>query len=339
MIGSLLICMVFLRAAKGGYLTSSAVLPVTVGAIAIAVLRSVFMPKYGDEPARFTAFSSAQSFAAFIAALYCIALCSKGLRSSVRIPLCALLAATLFLDGSRIWAIGIALVTLFALLISDARFWVKICGVGIAVAIAAVLAASADQVMAFLAQHAESNRIAAAVSAVYEGDVKSYGLGTYKFRRGLDAKEIGAITDSSPTQLLFGHGTSNGALVITGSLFKADLDPNRLMHNEWLRVIYEWGLIGLILWLMFLGSLTIFAARGVQIDKNGNAKPLLVYIPAFLLGLAGENIIAGAGNAVSVGFLLLIALASISHRQPRPFFRERGVVRISLEPAVSAGER
>ena len=42
--------------------------------------------------------------------------------------------------------------------------------------------------------------------------------------------------------------------------------------------------------------------------------PLLIYLPAFAIGLAGENIIAGAGNDVTVGFLLLIALASVPHR-------------------------
>jgi hypothetical protein len=44
------------------------------------------------------------------------------------------------------------------------------------------------------------------------------------------------------------------------------------------------------------------------------SKPLLIYLPAFALGLAGENIIAGAGNDVSAGFLLLIAFAGVSHR-------------------------
>lgn len=78
--------------------------------------------------------------------------------------------------------------------------------------------------------------------------------------------------------------------------------------------MYEWGIIGLILWVMFFGSTTLFAITGTRKDHAGFAKPLLIYLPAFAIGLAGENIIAGAGNDVTVGFLLLIALASVPHR-------------------------
>jgi hypothetical protein len=97
------------------------------------------------------------------------------------------------------------------------------------------------------------------------------------------------------------------------------LDPNRFFHDEWLRVIYEWGVLGMLLFVTFIGSITVFAYRGFRNDPSGYAKPLLVFMPAFLLGLTGENIIAGAGNAVSVGFLLLIGLASVAHRQFRPY--------------------
>ena len=338
MIGSLLICFVFLRATKSGDLTPAAVVPVTVGAVIMAILRSAFMPTYGDDPARFTAFLSAQGFAAFLVALYCIALCSTTLRARVRIPLCIVLTVALAFDGSRIWAIGIAVSTLLALLVSGVRPWLKICGLGLAILIATVLIGSAERVVNLLAQYAESNRIAAAITAAYEGDTKSYGLGTYKFRRGLETKEIEAIEDSSLPQLVFGHGTSNGGLVVIGYVFQTRFDPNRLMHDEWLRVMYEWGFIGLILWLIFIGSIVLFAYQGVQIDKTGYAKPLLVYMPAFVLGLAGENILAGAGNAVSVGFLLLVALASISHRQGRSS-SIRVEVPVSFEPAVLAKQR
>ena len=73
---------------------------------------------------------------------------------------------------------------------------------------------------------------------------------------------------------------------------------------------------------MFIGSITIYALHGFKSESGEYANPLLAYLPAFLLGLAGENILAGAGSAASVGFLLLIALASVSHRQfTSPTFR------------------
>ncbi|MGA8027669.1 MAG: hypothetical protein WB992_11030 [Bryobacteraceae bacterium] len=319
MVGSLLICFVLLRATKGGYLTPKVVVPVAVGALVIAILRSVFMPAYGDEPARFTAFSSAQYFAAFLAALYCIALCSKALRPGVRIALCLVIVGALILDGSRIWTIGTAIATVAALLLSDLPPWLKICGAGLAAILISVAVGAGDRVISLIASRSQSNRIASAITAAYEGDVKSRGLGTYNLRRGLNFRELQAIANSSPTELVVGHGTSNGALVVTGSVFKAHIDPNRLMHDEWLRVTYEWGIIGLILWLAFFTSIAVFAYQGFRKDRSGHAKPLLIYLPAFLLGLAGENILAGAGNSVSVGFLLLIALASISHRPFRSY--------------------
>lgn len=308
----LIICLMFMRATKSDALAPAIVLPVTVGALALAVLRSAFAPSFEGEPERFKSFSSAQSFAAFLVALYCIALSSKSLRPAVRLPLCGALAAAVIFDGSRLWIMGLVLSTLVALFVSNAAVWMKVCAAGLSLIVPALAIAESDLLLGALAKEASSNRIAAAIIAGYRGDSKSYGLGTYRLRRELDFRALDAISNSGPAQLTFGHGTSNSAL-LAGGLAK-NPDPNRIMHDEWLRVLYEWGLIGMILWLAFLGSITLYAVRGIKGDKGWYAKPLLIYLPAFVLGLAGENIIAGAGNDVSVGFLLVIAFASASRR-------------------------
>ena len=312
MIGSFVICLMFLRATKGRYLTPSVVLPVTIGALVLALLRSLFAPSFQGEPERFKSFSSAQSFAAFLVALYCVALCSKSLRPALRLPLCAALAAAVILDGSRLWMLGLVLSTVVALLVSNAATWMKVCVAGLSLVVLALGIAEGDLVLGLVAREAPSNRIAAAIIAGYRGDSKSFGLGTYRFRRELDFRALDAISNSDAIKLTFGHGTSNSAL-LAGGLAK-NPDPNRIMHDEWLRVLYEWGLVGTVLWLMFLGSITAYAIQGVKQPKGWGSKPLLIYFPAFALGLAGENIIAGAGNDVSIGFLLVIAFASTSHR-------------------------
>ncbi len=313
MAGSLLICLMFMRATKGSYVAPAIVLPVTIGALILATLRSLFMPSFQGEPERFKAFSSAQSFAAFLVALYCLALCSKSLRPAIRLPLCATLALAVILDGSRLWILGIVLSTLVALLVSNTPAWLKVCIAGCSVVVLALVLAEGDLILSLIAREASSNRIAAAITAGYQGDSKSSGLGTYRLRRELDLRAIDAISSSRIEELIFGHGTSNSA-ELAGGLARRP-DPNRIMHDEWLRVMYEWGFVGAILWLLFFGSITLYAAQGVRKNRDGYSKPLLVYLPAFALGLAGENIIAGAGNDVSVGFLLLIALASVSHRR------------------------
>jgi len=114
--------------------------------------------------------------------------------------------------------------------------------------------------------------------------------------------------------LLFGHGTSNGRMV-SGQLSKGIGDPNRAVHNEWLRITYEWGLVGIMLLLLFIGSMMMYAYKGVKRDCRGYAKPLLLYIPAFCLGVTGENIIPGAGHAENIGLLLVIGMAGLSYRR------------------------
>ncbi|HEY7306626.1 MAG TPA: hypothetical protein VH601_21060 [Bryobacteraceae bacterium] len=317
MIALFLICIVFMRATKSGHLTPAVVLPVAAGALILAALRSIFAPAFGGEAERFKSFSSAQSFAAFLVALYAIALCSKSPRLGVRLPLCGILIAALVFDGSRLWMLGLVLSTLVALLLSSAAPWIKVCTVGISAVVATVTIAESDVVLTFLARQAPSNRIAAAIIAGYRGDSKSYGLGTYRLRRELDVRAVTAIGSSGIRELTCGRGTSNSAELAGGLARKPD--PNRIMHNEWLRVAYEWGITGMILWLMFFGSIALYALQGLRKDEGGYSKPLLIYLPAFALGLAGENIIAGAGNDVSAGFLLVIALASISHRVTSQF--------------------
>jgi O-antigen ligase len=204
-----------------------------------------------------------------------------------------------------------------ALAVSASPAWLKICTVGLTVLICVALVAESDPVLGFLALQSRSNRVAAIITALYEGDRTASGLGTLLFRRQLNARTLTALASSSPPQLLFGHGTSNGRFLL-GELNKGIGDPNRAVHNEWLRILYEWGILGLLLWLAFMGSITVFAWQGVRGDPRGYAKPLFVYLPAFWLALLGENILAGAGHAENVGFILLLAIAAISHRRTAP---------------------
>ena len=156
--------------------------------------------------------------------------------------------------------------------------------------------------------------IIAARKHVAEGDMKSSGVGTYLFRKYLYERAFKEIGEASLLQLTFGHGTSNGRL-LRGTLVHGVGDPNRAVHNEWLRILYEWGGVGLGLWFVFIFSMVIYAIEGARKDRLGHARPLLIFIPAFLGGFSTENIIAGAGHAENLGFLLLAALAAVSHRK------------------------
>jgi hypothetical protein len=115
-----------------------------------------------------------------------------------------------------------------------------------------------------------------------------------------------------------------------------------MVHDEWLRAFYEWGFIGFLLWCAFWASIIAYAIKGVRNDLAGRAgawssnagdwqaagrasrrgftagyaKPLMIYVPGLLVALAGENFIAGAGNAMSLGFLMLLGFATLAHRYP-----------------------
>jgi len=312
MLGSLIICLMLTRATKAGYLSFETILPVTCGVIGMAVFHWLFLHSWGGETERFTTFSGAQAFAAFVTAFYCAALFAKTLNPTVRIALCVILITAVVANGSRIWIIGMLLSTLTAIFLSSVKPSIKILTLGATVIVLAVCTIAFDNIMDYVAHKASTNRIAAAITDAYGGNLQSRGLGTYNLRHVLFERTIQGIRSGSTTELILGHGTCNG-YTIAATLSKT-ADPNRAIHNEWLRAMYEWGVIGLSLWTAFILSLLIYAAKGVRGEAAAYAKPLVVYLPAFVLGLTGENIIAGAGNAVSVGLLVLISLATISHR-------------------------
>ncbi len=334
MAGSLLICFVFVRATKGGYLSQTVLVPVTIGTLILGLLCFAFEPAWTGEAGRFTSFMPAQGFASFLGALFCLALCSQALKLQVRIAVCLAIVIALVFNGSRIWFLGILISTVIALLISDLRPWIKFCTLGAIVILASLLIRESSLIVERLGRDASSNRIVAALSAFYEGNSASRGLGTLNFRKTIGATAIERIKESSLSELILGRGTSNAAIV-TGSLYRGYSgygDPNRMLHNEWLRILYEWGIVGFLFWGLFVGSIAVFAFEGIRNDPDGNSKALFAYLPSFLIGLAGENFLAGAGSAMSVGFLLLIGTASIAHRQAR----DRGYQRTRARSAQRA---
>jgi hypothetical protein len=312
LLGSLLICMMLLRASKGGFLNMKTVVPVAVGTFAIATAHWFLLHDWGGEPDRFSTFAGAQSFAAFLTALYCAVVASRALAWPLRLSISAALLFSLLINGSRMWLIGFLASTLLAIFVSEVKTWLKVVSFAATVITASLLILEFYPVMDWIAAQSGSNRIARAVTDMYGGNYRSRGLGTLNLRKQLFRRTIAGIEQSSITEIVFGHGTCNGAL-IAATISKYP-DPNRALHDEWLRAFYEWGIIGLILWLIFIASLVLYAARGVHSIHGDYAKPLLIYLPAFTVGLSGENIIAGAGNAVSVGLLMLIALAGVAHR-------------------------
>ncbi len=312
--GSFLICLAFMRAGKAGVLTPASILvPAVIGVLSLGIMRGIFLPGWGDTSARFSGFTTAQAYASLLASLYALSLGTKAQHPIIRWGLCTILFAGVIADGSRTWVIGLIVSTIVGLLVSNAGTWIKIFGIAAIVLLMVAAILEEAPIIKFVAMEANSNRVADTITAIYEGNIKSTGLGTYEFRRSLYDRAIDALKASTLAELAFGHGTSNGRF-LRGTLVGGVGDPNRAVHDEWLRILYEFGFAGSAIWVAFMGSIVVFAYQGMRKDPNGNAKPLLIYIPAFIGGLSTENVLAGAGHAGNIGFVLLIAVAAAAHR-------------------------
>ena len=115
------------------------------------------------------------------------------------------------------------------------------------------------------------------------------------------------ITAGDLRELLFGRGTSSAAdvaLRIDPRYTRVAIDANRVMHNEFLRGLYEWGIVGLALLAYIILRLLIVAIR---LSFKGNYSLLSVF-PLLMLGLTIENVLASTGTGWGAGAALILGM-------------------------------
>ncbi len=319
MIGILLAVVVLEKFARSGALDTLAlaafvILSLGLGTVQTLVFRGTTFGFDGlDQAIRFTSFVGAQQYAALVVALLACVLWAESLSGPRRWLLAAMLGVALVWNGSRAWCLGGLGVVLIYAWLSRRR------GAGHAALVAAgcvVLVLLGVNLGLLEADRywETSSRLAATLAAAFTGEdtAASAGLRNMGFRLAMYNGVLEALDSASMPELLFGHGTSNGGLVamtVFPRAYSIDrLDPNRVIHNEWLRALYEWGLVGFLLWGLALLGL----AGGVVscYREQGNPSPAsgaLAYLPALALALSTENILAGAGNAVTIGLSILLS--------------------------------
>jgi hypothetical protein len=155
----------------------------------------------------------------------------------------------------------------------------------------------------------------ATVNAIVSGEdtPQRAGLRDLSFRFIVYNAVADELRTASIYDILFGHGTSSGATVslrILPSVYNAErLDANRTIHNEWLRALYEWGVVGLVLLVgVFLSLVAGVFLRIPATRWKAPSLALISFLPAFLVALSTENVLAGAGNAVTISLALMIGL-------------------------------
>ena len=320
MTGTLLTFIVLEKAARRGVLSFGGLSVLVIASLVLAGLQTFYYggAAYGfdgtDQPTRFTSFISAQQFGAFLVAFLAALLWVRRNSSWTDIMLSLVVTFALVLNGSRTWFFGAVLVAVVYFCLSFRRVF------------AGLLVGAGTLILGFLLIlnlvpsgqdlfGGTSSRIVATLKALATGTdtANNLGLANFNFRLAIYSDAIDEIRTADVPLLLFGHGTSSGGNVIMRVfpyLYKLDrLDPNRAIHNEWLRALYEWGILGFVLLsACFLSLVGGLVAHRPHEGSNVRAPAILSFLPAFLLAFTTENVMAGAGNAITMSFALIVAL-------------------------------
>jgi hypothetical protein len=280
-------------------------------AVVLAILQTfVLDADWSGIEHRFTSFTSPQYFAAYLVALLAILIFS-GSRGWFHYATCTLIVGAILLSGSRYVFISTVLLLIVASLRASGdsgvfRFRVSgkkvLATLVLAVGLAAVLIA-----------YAPENRLDELLTTASDQDAKLEEVGTFGWRLGIYEEIFTRLEKRSPAQLFFGSGTSSGAtLMLDRDSYNYEpdgIDANRILHSEYLRSLYEWGILGLLLLLGFLISSILGFTRKITTEGGGIGLAFLGVLPSILIGLAIENVLAGAASAAGVGILLAMSFA------------------------------
>jgi len=138
-------------------------------------------------------------------------------------------------------------------------------------------------------------------------------VGTFIWRLRIYNQALSNISDRNAVTLLLGRGTSSSAEVglAVESRYKPDtIDENRIMHNEVLRSLYEWGIIGLFLFLYLITIIIIYPIKLLfqnNVIKNRNGYFLISCLFLIIIGLMIENLLSGSGTPSGSIISLLLA--------------------------------
>jgi hypothetical protein len=320
MIGILLMLIVMEKSARNGLFNARTINLLVLFSLGLGVVQTYYFggAAYGfdgpGQPVRFSSFVAAQQYAAFLVAFFAAVLWQLESSLRVRIPLCAAICAALALNESRTWFFGAVLVLAVYLCLSFRRVFATTAFVFAAATLFVLLVLNFSPLQMDVVGDT-SSRIAATLTAILTGEDTSnhVGLANLNFRLAIYEDSFQDLRTSSARELLLGHGTSSGGNVILRvypGAYKPDrLDPNRAIHNEWIRALYEWGILGLSLLTAAFTAL-VFGLISNYRSEGGKTRTSAVisFMPAFLIAFSTENILAGAGNAVTMSLAVILAL-------------------------------
>ncbi len=262
------------------------------------------------ETLRFTSYVNAQQFALLITVLLGI-LAVEYRRSPSLASLIVIVAAfvAVLASGSRTALLGVVLGALVMVAWSLHKSHRR----GALLTTAALFAVMLVTLAAGSTLSTQSLR-ALEIVDVLRGNGAS--VGTLSYRIDIYDHANTQLHERDGLELLFGSGAgtardsvlSSDAYIAPGT----EIDPNRALHNEWLRIIYEFGAIGLTLFLALVARVALTTMRllnGTD-SQQWAVLPLVISAPVLILFLSIENVLAlglsgsGAAFAIPIGAFL-----------------------------------
>lgn len=272
-----------------------------------------------DYEFRFTSFTGAQSFAPFILSLCVLLLFRESWTLSV-IATAIGASVGLLLTGSRSVFIGFVWIVLVGGIILAGRSGKKI-DFGLIAKRAVVSGAILLCVGAVVLNALPGNRLNEALAASVTRNATVEDVGTFGWRYNLYQKTLMSLGERSLKELFVGSGTSSGATLVTEAdiFLESEVDPNRALHDEFLRSLYEWGIPGLVLLLLFLGESGRICLRMIMQNGSPAAWTFLAVLVPLLVSLTVENVLAEAAAPAGVGYsLVLTSMAAAAGIACRP---------------------
>ena len=269
-----------------------------------------------NDYSRFTSFTSRQSFAESLVALLALIIFLPNIKTFHKIIMAGILLAEILLNGSRIGIIGAVFVLAIAGLLlakttTTYRFFISYCLVSICGLLLVALYGYSPAIL-------EKYQLRAAdLVDVFSGRTELADIGTFQFRIQIWEATLQNIHYFTPAEFILGRGTSSGAEVAVKSLYwryhPDSVDANRVLHNEFLRIFYEWGIVGLLIFVAFLISV-IITTLSLSIRFTNGGFAFFALIPMILITLIFENIMAAGGSAGGIGFMLVMGYALSNSR-------------------------
>lgn len=316
-----LLYLVFYLGWKRGILEQGLAIAALWVTIGLACVQTYVMgnPLFGSSH-QFVPFTSSNSFGPFLACILALLLFSRKRHSLWLVSVGGCLLA-LFLVASRSSLIAAAVILFAWWLLSRGAVrrtrGIRLAPVLLALVLAVLVFSGFRDLMAEVMPKSRINQLLNLTSKPQLAEV-----GTFGFRVLMYERVLSLLSQRSPRLLTFGSGTSSGGKVAFAwqknyNGYTQGVDPNRTIHDEFLRATYEWGLIGLVLGLALLAHAAL-ALRDRAFRKRSLAGFAgLAILPCVLLAALVENPLAGPGSAEGIGFLLVLTYAFSGIRQTR----------------------